>query len=305
LKVACRNCGVETSNKKFCSNSCSSKWNIANGVRRISPKFTVKGLKDPAGNKQRLTNKTLEEIHGFEKALKIKQSISKSVKNGYAEGRRKTSPLCINWKNPELRRKRISETRKRKIANGEIILNPVQFFQKGKRRSVNTEFKKGHKGFGGGAPKGTVHSEESKIKHSESMIKLFEEHPEERIKRSKAMKEKWESPGYSKKILHRRSVSGPEKDFQNNYVNKYGLSYFYNGNLSNREVVISGKTPDFVHNTENKFIEIWGDFYHRGQNPQDRIDFFRERGYDCLVLWASELSKEDTTIKKIVEFEIR
>ena len=41
------------------------------------------------------------------------------------------------------------------------------------------------------------------------------------------------------------------------------------------QVRISGKCPDFINiNGEKKIIELFGDYWHQGQDPQNRIDIF-------------------------------
>jgi len=69
------------------------------------------------------------------------------------------------------------------------------------------------------------------------------------------------------------------------------------------QLIISGKNPDFINiNGQKKIIELFGDYWHRGQNPQDRIDTFRPFGFDTLVIWEHELKNMDAVIKKIHEF---
>ncbi len=60
----------------------------------------------------------------------------------------------------------------------------------------------------------------------------------------------------------------------------------------NGKVVINNMYPDFTNcNGKKKVIEAYGDYWHRGQNPQDRINKFKEFGVDCLVIWEHDLSK--------------
>ena len=57
-------------------------------------------------------------------------------------------------------------------------------------------------------------------------------------------------------------------------------------------LIIKGKNPDFSDNN-GKLIEVYGDYWHRNDDPQDRIKFFRNYGYDTLVLWEHELRGYD------------
>ena len=75
----------------------------------------------------------------------------------------------------------------------------------------------------------------------------------------------------------------------------YGFSF-----VGNRQLLVGGKCPDFWDGG-TKLVELYGDHWHRGQNPQDRIEFFARYGYGCLVIWESELLKT----KEMVEASIK
>jgi hypothetical protein len=67
--------------------------------------------------------------------------------------------------------------------------------------------------------------------------------------------------------------------------------------------VVAGKCPDFVNvNGQKKIIELFGDYWHRGQNPQDRIDVFKPFGYETLVIWQRELEDLKSLRHKIFDF---
>jgi hypothetical protein len=75
--------------------------------------------------------------------------------------------------------------------------------------------------------------------------------------------------------------------------------------VGNGKLVIDRKCPDFVRNHgNNQLIELFGDYWHRGENPQDRIDLFKKNGYDTLVIWQSDIKKlhEDGIVCRIQEF---
>lgn len=117
----------------------------------------------------------------------------------------------------------------------------------------------------------------------------------DRQRHSEIMKEHWKEPGYAKRVLHRRIPSYPEQMFMDMCK---GFRYVGNGKLT-----IDGKNPDFVNtDDDHKLIEIWGDYFHRGQNPQQLIDFYYFRGYDCLIIWASELKHQEQVLAKIQKF---
>ena len=73
--------------------------------------------------------------------------------------------------------------------------------------------------------------------------------------------------------------------------------------VGNGQVIIAGKCPDFVNvNGQKKIIELFGDYWHKGQNPQDRMDLFTPFGYDILVVWEKELKDFKSLRRKIFDF---
>jgi hypothetical protein len=66
---------------------------------------------------------------------------------------------------------------------------------------------------------------------------------------------------------------------------------------------LGGKCPDFVHQVNSKIIELYGDYYHDGDNPQDRVDYYKKFGYNTLVIWEHELRDKDSLIEKILNFD--
>lgn len=63
------------------------------------------------------------------------------------------------------------------------------------------------------------------------------------------------------------------------------------------------KCPDFKVHGQRKFIEIWGDYWHKGEDPENLIEAYREIGFSCLVVWESEVHNDwRNTVKKINMF---
>ena len=74
----------------------------------------------------------------------------------------------------------------------------------------------------------------------------------------------------------------------------------FNGDFTG--LTISGKSPDFWDGNK-KVIELYGDYWHNGQNPQDRIDLFKQSGYECLIIWEHELKNDPICVlEKIIDF---
>jgi G:T-mismatch repair DNA endonuclease (very short patch repair protein) len=91
-------------------------------------------------------------------------------------------------------------------------------------------------------------------------------------------------------------------------VNEHNLPLRYVGN---GEFVINGRNPDFISTDgTKKVIEVFGNYWHSPLfNPKingkrtyrDTLDFYRQHGYDCLILWEDEIYGE-AVIKKIKQF---
>ena len=117
----------------------------------------------------------------------------------------------------------------------------------------------------------------------------------DRQRHSEIMKKHWQEPGYAKKVLRRRIPSYPEQVFIDLCKE---FRYVGNGAL-----VIGGKNPDFVCvSDDHKLVEIWSEHWHRGQDPQDRIKFFRDQGYECIIIKASELKCPSQVMAKVKKF---
>lgn len=73
--------------------------------------------------------------------------------------------------------------------------------------------------------------------------------------------------------------------------------------VGNGKLVINGLIPDFTNiNGKKQLIELFGDYWHKGEDPQIRIDKFAEFGYSCLVIWEAELKNTSKVIERIANF---
>lgn len=88
------------------------------------------------------------------------------------------------------------------------------------------------------------------------------------------------------------------------------LPYKYTGN---GEVVIGGRNPDFLNvNGEKKVIELFGRGWHKlGYGPFNvrenvtepkTIDHYKGYGFDCLVIWDTELKNPSAVVDRIKEW---
>ena len=146
---------------------------------------------------------------------------------------------------------------------------------------------------------GRIVSADTKQKMSES-AKRDQQRPERKEQMRQIMVDLWQTPEFVSKQMKSRGVTPNklEKKFEE-ILEPFGFDFVGDGKL-----IVKGKCPDFW-NGENKLIEIYGDYWHQGQDPQDRIDLFKTVGYDCLVIWEHELEDEPTVLERIRNFNKR
>jgi len=139
-----------------------------------------------------------------------------------------------------------------------------------------------------------VISKETKIKIGKASKKRWDD-PKHKEKVSKAMKELWKNLTEDEKSrwIKNSYASGstrpnkPETVILNLLNQLYPGEWKYTGDFS---FIINGKCPDFINiNGQKKIIELFGDYWHKGQNTQDRINTFKPYGYDTLIIWEKEL----------------
>jgi len=114
-----------------------------------------------------------------------------------------------------------------------------------------------------------------------------------------SMQKHWNNPKHWKKVLSTNSPNKEEIQLSQMLTEILPNEYSFVGNGKLR---VGRKFPDFVNQSNDKLIELYGDYYHKGQNPQDRIDYFQPFGYDTLVIWASELKSDLLVKNKILKF---
>lgn len=132
---------------------------------------------------------------------------------------------------------------------------------------------------------------------------------------------KWEDPDYKKKVS--KTISGVISDLWDNghYVGKVPsqespnglerkvISIIDNNKLPFKFVgdwsfMLGSKCPDFVHvGSSKKLIEVFGDYWHKGEDIGIREDYFSKYGYEMLVIWEHEVNENpDEVLIKIQEF---
>lgn len=81
----------------------------------------------------------------------------------------------------------------------------------------------------------------------------------------------------------------PNKEEQKiiHFFKKWNLPFEYVGDGSFK---IDGKCPDFVWKDKKIIVEFFGDLWHEPKEEELRIKFFKERGWDCFIIWGHDAS---------------
>jgi len=130
--------------------------------------------------------------------------------------------------------------------------------------------------------------------------------PRYKQKQSEIHKALWKKPSYREKVvksaLESMHIRPNKKEvlLANVLQNVVPREYKYVGDGS---LIIGGCCPDFMNvNGKKKLIELYGDYWHRNDEPQDRITYFKQFGFETLIVWEHELDDTDSLTKKIVAF---
>jgi len=137
------------------------------------------------------------------------------------------------------------------------------------------------------------------IGHKKSNVENYKWSKERKERERQKFIENYKDPVWRKKMFDYRKGMNCEEKRMALSLEEIGLAFKYVGNYEYR---IGRKFPDFIDEVNRRIIEVWGDFYHRGQNPQDRIDYFKQYGWNTVVVWTSEFKDRDVLKEKLMLF---
>lgn len=138
--------------------------------------------------------------------------------------------------------------------------------------------------------------------------------PERSRKLSESKKKQWQDLEWKEAVLKKVFVSNGKKPnrieiyLDQNIQLHVPKEYIYSGA---GEIWIAGKCPDWFNvNGKKKVIEYFSNYFHskkltsrsKEQEEKQRIDHFKKYGFDCLIIWESELKDINFVIHKIKEF---
>lgn len=153
------------------------------------------------------------------------------------------------------------------------------------------------------ALKGRPISDKSRENRKGNKNHLGKKHSEQTIQKLKtSSKEYWQTPKYVQKQMKSRGSFPNKKElYLQDLLNEWVPNTFKY--VGDGEFILAGKCPDYLNiNGKKQLIELYGDYWHRGQNPKERIDLFKSYGYSTLVIWESELKDLPKLKEKIINF---
>ena len=212
-----------------------------------------------------------------------------------AETRTKISRALKGRSRAEEHRANLSKALKGRHLSEEWKAN-ISRGNRGKRRNEE------HKANYSKAKKGIPFTEEHLANMSKALTgKHLTE--ETKAKLCKAMKAFWQDPEYkdrARKAMRLGLQVHPNKPelVLLALLESLNTDWQYVGD---GQLIVAGKNPDFW-NGDHKLCEMWGDYWHKGQDPQDRIDLFSLYGYKTLIIWERELAKPEVVLRRIINF---
>ena len=186
-----------------------------------------------------------------------------------------------------------SEETKKKI--GQAGLGRPGYW-KGKHRSEETKEKLRQVGLG------KHQTKESKENNRRAHLgKHFSDKHKEKL--SEATKKLWRDPEFIKKISKGwHSKTRPEKSLETILNLICPDEFKYNGGFD-CGISIDGLIPDFVNvNGQKQVIDVHGDYWHKDEDIDIRIERYAKYGYSLLIIWEKELKNRSEVVKRIVSF---
>ena len=136
-----------------------------------------------------------------------------------------------------------------------------------------------------------IKSSETTKEKLKAIVTLFwstDRGKERRKEASHAMTEK--NSNLEFRLSQHKKPNKPEIKLQKLLDSEFPNEWKYVGDGN---FILAGKCPDFVNiNGKKAIIELYGSYWHKGQDPNVRINLFSEYGYSTLVLWENQLDKE-------------
>lgn len=155
------------------------------------------------------------------------------------------------------------------------------------------------------AGRGRKDSEETRVKKSQARIGM-KFSPEHCANMGKGKKLAWQDPEWRDKVVKAQRIgkhthpNHAETEMLELLNQLYPRQWAFVGDGS---LIINGKNPDFINTNGRKIIiELFGNYWHKKEEEQERIAIFDKYGFSTLIIWDTELPDKTELTKKIIEF---
>lgn len=198
----------------------------------------------------------------------------------------------------------LSEIATQKVANGTIGFSKGHVVNAGK-----TPWNKGTHGLQTSTRKGKTKDTDESIRKSAMSLSVTRKrlYAEGKLKKLYGK----DNPMHGKRLSdkHKSALWGgwkscgtkPELKMRDLLSNYPSWEYTANGKFFIRTDKKT-RVPDFVNRRSKKVIEVYGDYWHRGENPQDKINEYKRAGWDCVVVWEHEIMDDNYSIESLSNY---
>lgn len=121
-----------------------------------------------------------------------------------------------------------------------------------------------------------------------------------------ASKRRWADVEYRQRVVRavmaaaRSRPTRPERVMGELLEGLFPGEYLYVGD---GQLLIGGRCPDFANiNGQKKLVEVFGNYWHREEDPLSRIAYFEKWGYQTLVIWEAELDDIGSVTARVERF---
>ena len=114
---------------------------------------------------------------------------------------------------------------------------------------------------------------------------------------------RWQDKAFCQEVMAkvlRRRPTKPELKLTKILNEEFLGEWMYSGD---GQVWIVRMNPDFWNiNGRKMVIELYGDYWHRNDDPKIRVRNYKRHGVSCLIIWEHEIKDKASLIRKIGDF---
>jgi len=248
---------------------------------------------------RRPTNETFKNKHHTEEA-KLKMSKARKGKKFTEEHKKHLSEAAKGKVCTLETRRKISKAKK----GGKLSLKTKKKISEALKGRIFSDKHKKHLSI---STKRLWNSMEYREKVEKAISKSCREDSCRSIHSRKA-KKLWQDINYKNKVLKavlkgiKAKPNKAEKMLTNILNDIVPREFKYVGD---GQIIIDGKCPDFINcNGKKQIIELFGDYWHRGEDGSKKIKHYKKYGYHTLIVWEHELSNLKLLRQKILQFTL-